>query len=201
MADRPDRLGRGRLSSLDLLPEEATDDVIWACEQLALRTRTQSDILFELNDRLEAKGIEPISRSAFNRKAMRLAAAQRRMAEARAMFEGLATQFTAENVDEHTIVLGEYLKTLVIELLDDSAADRTPKQAMELARAFQSIVSAQAMSAERRRKLQAEFRKETEKTIEAVAHRQGLSRETVDLLRSEFLGIEPQKAPEPEVAP
>lgn len=49
---------RRRLSSIDMLPEEAADDIVWATQQLAQRTRTQQDILFELNDRLEAKGIE-----------------------------------------------------------------------------------------------------------------------------------------------
>lgn len=194
MADRPDRLGRGRLSSIDLLPEEASDDIVWACQQLAARTRTQSDILFELNDRLEAKGLEPISRSAFNRRAMRLAAAQRRMSEARAMFDGMASQFTASDVDENTVILGEFLKTLIIELVDDGAGYKTPKQAMELARAFHATVSAQKVSSDRRRQLELEMKTRTSEVIETVARRQGLTRETVDTLRAEFLGITPDVA-------
>lgn len=167
MADRPERATRSRLSSIDLLPEEARDDVIWAMEQLAARTRTQADILFEFNDRLEAKGLEPISSSAFNRKAVRLAAAQRRMQEARAMFQGLASQFTAADVDENTVILGEYIKTLIVELLDNP--DTTPKQASELARAFHAAVSAQKISSERRQKLEDEFRRRTEAAVGALA--------------------------------
>ena len=189
MADRPDRLGRGRLSSIDLLPEEASDDIVWACEQLALRSRPQTDILFELNDRLEAKGIEPISRSAFNRKALRLAAAQRRMGEARAMFEGLSSQFTASDVDENTVILGEFIKTLIVELVDDQSGNKTPKEAMELARAFHATVAAQKISTDRRQKLEAELKQAAVATIETVAKRQGLTKETVDTLRAEFLGI------------
>ena len=194
MADRPDRLGRGRLSSIDLLPEEASDDIVWACEQLALRSRSQTDILFELNDRLEAKGIEPISRSAFNRKALRLAAAQRRMGEARAMFEGLASQFTAADVDENTVILGEFIKTLIVELVDDQSGKKGPKEAMELARAFQATVAAQKISTDRRQKLEAELKQAAVTTIETVAKRQGLTKETVDTLRAEFLGIKPEPA-------
>ncbi|WP_336801547.1 DUF3486 family protein [Kaistia sp. MMO-174] len=194
MADRPDRLGRGRLSSIDLLPEEASDDIVWACEQLGFRTRSQTDILFELNDRLEAKGIEAISRSAFNRKALRLAAAQRRMGEARAMFEGLATQFTAADVDENTVILGEFIKTLIIELVDDQSGKKKPKEAMELARAFHATVAAQKISTDRRQKLEAELKQAAVATIETVAKRQGLTKETVDTLRAEFLGIKPEPA-------
>ncbi|MBN8998222.1 MAG: DUF3486 family protein [Rhizobiales bacterium] len=195
MADRPDRLGRGRLSSIDLLPEEAGDDIVWACQQLAERTRAQTDILFELNDKLEAKGIEPISRSAFNRKAMRLAAAQRRMSEARAMFEGLSEQMTAKDVDENTIILGEFIKTLIVELVDDQSGPKTPKQAMELARAFHATVAAQKISSDRRKMLEELFAAKTTQAIDRVAKKHGLTRETVDRLRAEFLGISsPKKA-------
>ena len=195
MADRPDRLGRGRLSSIDLLPEEAGDDIVWACQQLAERTRAQTDILFELNDKLEAKGIEPISRSAFNRKAMRLAAAQRRLSEARAMFEGLSEQMTAKDVDENTIILGEFIKTLIVELVDDQSGPKTPKQAMELARAFHATVAAQKISSDRRKMLEELFAAKTTQAIDRVAKKHGLTRETVDRLRAEFLGISsPKKA-------
>lgn len=193
MADRPERLGRGRLSSIDLLPEEAGDDIVWACQELAARTRTQTDILFELNDKLEAKGIDPISRSAFNRKSMRLAAGQRRMAEATAMFVGLAEQMTAKTVDENTIVLGEYLKTLVLELIDDGAGPKTPKQAMELARAYHAIVAGQKISSDRRKQLEAEFKEATAKTLETVAKRSGMSEETRAMFYAELVGTVPER--------
>lgn len=167
--------GRGRLSSIDLLPDEAADDIVWACQQLAERKRTQADILFELNDRLEAKGLEPISRSAFSRKSMRLAAAQRRMAEAREMFSGLANQFQAKDVDDNTVILGEFIKTLIVELVDDSSGNKTPKQAMELARAYHATVAAQKISADRRRVLEQQLRQQAEKAVEAVAERRGLT--------------------------
>lgn len=191
MADRPERFGRGRLSSIDLLPEEAGDDIVWACQELAARTRTQTDILFELNDKLEAKGIDPISRSAFNRKAMRLAAAQRRMSEARAMFEGLSEQMTAKDVDENTIILGEFIKTLIVELVDDQAGPKTPKQAMELARAFHATVAAQKISSDRRKALEEQYKEAATTTIETVAKKTGMSHATRALLYAELVGVVP----------
>ncbi|QIB34760.1 phage protein Gp27 family protein [Ancylobacter pratisalsi] len=186
--------GRGRLNSLDLLPPEAEDDVVWACQELAARQRTIADVLFEFNDRLEAKGLEGVSRSAFYRAAADKAAAQTRMQRAREMFKGIASQFTAEDVDENTIILGEFIKTLIIELTHDGAGMKSPKEAMELARAFQATVAAQKISTDRRQKLQAEYDKRTEATIERVAKEGGLSADVVAQLRRDFLGVRPKPA-------
>ncbi|KMO32490.1 phage protein Gp27 family protein [Methylobacterium aquaticum] len=159
---------RRRLSSIDLLPEEAGDDIAWATQQLAMRSRTQADILFELNDRLEAKGLDGISKSAFSRYSVTKAAAQRRMQEARAMFEGVASQFTASDVDENTIVLGEFIKTLIIDLVNTGGGDLGTKGTMELARAFQATVSAQKISADRRRQIEADAKAKLMKAAEAA---------------------------------
>lgn len=181
--------GRGRLSSIDLLPEEAGDDVVWACQELYARARPIGDIHIEFNERLAAKGIDPISRTAFYNKSLRLAAAQRRMRESRAMFEGLANEFTAENVDDNTIVLGEFIKTLIQELVDDAAGRKDPKQAMELARAYQATVSAQKISTDRRLKIQKEFAEKTAEAVEAVAAKEGISEAGVQEILSKVLNV------------
>lgn len=181
-----------RLNSVDLLPAEAEDDVVWVCQELASRKRTRLEILVEFNERLTEKGIKPISRSAFYRAAVERAAAVTRVQRAREMFKGIASQFTAEDVDENTIILGEFIKTLIIELVHDGAGAKDPKQAMELARAFQATVAAQKISTDRRQKLQAEFAKRTEATIEKVAREGGLSADVVAQLRRDFLGVRPK---------
>ncbi|MEP9350583.1 phage protein Gp27 family protein [Xanthobacter sp. KR7-225] len=157
---------RGRLNSMDLLPEEAADDVLWACQQLAQRKRTVSDIHFEFNDRLEAKGVTPVSRSAFYRAAATKAAAARRMQDRRAMFDGVASEFDAKDVDESTVILGEYIKTLIAELLADP--DRSPKEALELARGFHATVSAQKVSTDRRVKIEAAAKAQLVKAVETA---------------------------------
>lgn len=160
--------GRGRLNSLDLLPKEAEEDVIWVCQQLAARERTVSDIHFEFNDKLEAKGLEPVSRSAFYRAAADKAAAQMRMQRAREMFAGIASQFTAEDVDENTVILGEFIKTLIIELVHDGGGNKSPKEAMELARAYHATVAAQKISTDRRVKIEEAAKAKLIKAAEAV---------------------------------
>lgn len=164
---RGDREGRGRLSSLDLVPEDGRDAVFWALGELNKRERTQEDILFELNDRLQAAGCEKISRSAFNRKAVRMAAAARRLSEARHIFAGLADQFTPDKIDEGNIGLGEVIKTLIFELTDPDNG-HGPKEAMELARAYQATISGQKLSAERRLKMVADIKSKIAKAVDAV---------------------------------
>lgn len=160
--------GRGRLDSLDMLPADADDDIVWACQELAARKRTISDILFDFNDRLEAKGIEPVSRSAFYRSAADRAAAQSRMQRAREMFKGIASQFDAADVDENTVILGEFIKTLIVELVHEGTGAKSSKQAMELARAFHATVSAQKVSTDRRQKIEAEAKAKLVKAVETA---------------------------------
>ena len=188
MAKLVDRDGRGRLSSLDLVPEEAQDEIFWAMAQLNERRRTQSDILFELNDRLQAKGVDPISKSAFNRKAVRTAKAAARLAERRALFEGLAPQFTAERIDQGTVVLGELIKTMIAEAVEDDVASIGTKGVLELARAFQHSVAGQAISAEAKRRAVALAQKQVGAAVETVAKQKGISAE-VRARMMETLGV------------
>lgn len=182
------RAGRGHLSSLDLLPEEAQEDVVWAVAQLNARKQTQAEILFEFNDRLAKKGIDGISRSAFNRASVRLAAMSARLNEARRIFEGLAPQFTPERVDENTIALGEFIKLLVFELAQSDGQEIGPKGAMELAKAHLAVIQGQKISADRRTTLETRFKAEAGKALEKAAAAKGLSADTVRTLRAELFG-------------
>jgi hypothetical protein len=142
-----------------------------------------------LNERLAAKGVEPVSWHAFNRKALKLRAAQIRLDEARHIFTGIADQFTPEKVDDNSIVLGEFIKMLVFELTQADAAERTPKMAMELARAFHDTVKGQAMSAVRRTKLESEFKQKANAAIDKVSTVKGLTPELKDAFRRELFGV------------
>ena len=97
-ADR--REGRGRLSSIDLLPDEATPDVIWALEQLRERKLPQNAILAEFNLRLADKGLEPVSKSAWSRYAVRKAIQFRKHDEARAVAtNAVSPEVATQNAD------------------------------------------------------------------------------------------------------
>jgi len=180
---------RNRLASMDLVPDEAQDDIVWAIGELNQRQRTQGEILFDLNTRLAQKGVDPISSSAFNRKAVKLRAVQIRLDEARHIFTGIADQFTPEKVDDNNIVLGEFIKMLVFELTQADASERSPKEAMELARAFHDTVKGQAISAVRRTKLETEFKAKAEAVIDKVGAAKGLSAEARQEFKRELFGV------------
>lgn len=154
------------LSSLDLLPEECKDDVVWALARLNERQRSQTDILFELNDRLAVKGCGPISKSAFSRRSVRIKRWKDSVAERAAIYSAIAPDLTPEKVASADVVRGEFLKALLDEQID--RAD-TPKQVLELARAHYAVVSAQRVSADLKKRLLDQERAKLEKAVEDVA--------------------------------
>ncbi|SDR07829.1 DUF3486 family protein [Pseudovibrio sp. Tun.PSC04-5.I4] len=186
------RKGRGRLSSLDLLPPEASNLVDWAAEQLSNRDKTQQEILEEFNGKLIAidPTILPISKSAFGRHAVKLATMQRRLKESQSIAKSLAGQMNASAVDDVTVVASQAIKTLVFEILTSAGeAGLSPKGAMELASALRSSVQAQAVSTRRRKEIEADFEKKTDEALDRTAQVAGLNSDQVAKLRSEFLGL------------
>ncbi|ODR93538.1 hypothetical protein AUC70_11790 [Methyloceanibacter stevinii] len=184
------RRGRGRLSSIELLPEAADSAIQWALNELYERKRLQIDILQEFNGRLADLGLEPVSSSAFNRYSVRKAAAWRRQNETREITAVLVENMEPGDSDNLTIMVAETIKTLVFELLEASGDKPiTPKGAMELARALQAAVQAQTVSTRRRKEVEAEFSAKANKAIDVVAKEKGLSADTVETIKSKILGV------------
>lgn len=190
------RTGRGRLSSIALLPEEAGPIVQWAFGELRAMKRHQIDILPEFNAKLAAlakeigKPIKPISLTAFNRQAFRLAAQARRIETATAIGNVMAERRQPGDVDNLTLLAAQTLKTLAIELMEDAGeAGFTPKETMELARALHAATSAESVSASRRTKVEKEYADKAEKAIDTVAKEKGLTKETVAAIKRKILGL------------
>ncbi len=154
------------LSSLDLLPEECQDDVAWALCQLNQRSRTQVDILADLNRRLAEKGQGPLSRSAFSRRNVRLKRRRDRLEERSAIYAGIVEQLQPDKVGDADLVLGELIKTLIDDLLDEA---KTTKQAQELAAAYKNVVTGQQVSADRRATENRRAAEKLDRTVEKVA--------------------------------
>lgn len=174
------------LSSLDQLPEECQDDVVWALSQLNKRERTQTDILFDLNDRLAVKGHGPISRSAFSRRNVRLKRRRDRLEERNAMYAGIADTITPEKMGEQDIVLGELLKSLIDEYLDEAGSAAEVK---ELAAAFKQTIQAQHISAELKTKAVAAAQAKAIAAVASVAkERGGVSKATLAEINRRIMG-------------
>lgn len=178
MARAPERKGRGRLSSIDLLPEEAEPDVVWAAEELRQGKRLQIDILAEFNARLADRGIGPISPSAFGRYSARKAVQFREMDEIRRISAELSSSLGTGGADELTLAVSAMVKKAAYKMLEGGNLD--PKSVMELARAVQSAASAAKMSAEHRRRLEEEFHARFEKAVDSVENDVAKSARPVD---------------------
>ncbi|MET4199110.1 hypothetical protein ABIA95_003109 [Bradyrhizobium sp. LA8.1] len=194
---------RGRLSEIDKLPEWADEAKVWAFEQLKERKRSQLEILDEFNARLRAASLandasaplpEKISRSAFNRTAMRVALLGRRLEETREIAAIIAPKLDEAGDNSLTLMVAETIKTLISEMLGNAgelgADGDTAEMLMMTSRALKHAEEAKRISADGRRKIAAELKENAIKAVETVARTKGLTAETVDAIKSRILGIE-----------
>lgn len=183
------REGRGRLSSIDLLPEEAEPDIVWALECLRERTMPAKAVLEEFNARLADRGIGAVSKSAFSRWSIRKAIQFRRLDEVRAITSDVVTGLGTDGADQVTVAVAEMLKVAIYESLEGKL---DTKAIMELSRALSSAVSAQKMSNDHRRKLEEQVAAKVEQAADRAgdaAREAGLSADRVAQLRRDVLGV------------
>lgn len=116
---RDPREGRGRLSSIEMLPEICDEDIAWANAELRERKMPQTEILREFNARIADHGIAPISKSAFSRYSVRCAIEMRKLSASRQITDAVLTRLEPGNRSDSTIAAVELLKHRIIELVMD----------------------------------------------------------------------------------
>jgi hypothetical protein len=187
---------RGRLSSIDLLPEQAEPHVLAALKALRERKKPQQQILAELNAALADYGIRPISRSAFNRKALWLAAYGRQLEHAREIAAIVAEKLDEAPAGDVGLLLGETLKTIIFDVLSEaSLSDESASMKMlaQASIALRNLEQARRMSVQTRQKIMTDFVRKAGEAVEKVAEQRGLTAETVEVIKAQILGV---RAPE-----
>lgn len=185
--------GRGRLSSIDLLPEEAEPDIVWALEQLRLREMPSKMIHAEFNSRLADRGIAAVSKSAWGRYSVRKALQFRKLDESQRMARELVATLGTDRADDVTVMVAEMIKLASFQLLEDG--ELSSKAIMELSRALSGAVAAQRGSEEYRRRLEQRVSAQLNDAadrVEKLASAAGLSAERAAELRRDYLGIKPK---------
>lgn len=183
------RKGRGQLSSIDLLPDEAVPDIIWANEQLRERQMPANAILKEFNARLADRGIKGISKSSWNRHSIRKTIEFRKIDQAHAIMAGISEQLEADAPDQMTMVLAEMLKVKVFEMLEGDGLGT--KDLGALARVLRHAVKAQADTIEVR-KGEADLKdklKQASDAVTKVGQQAGLSPEALEEINKKIAGI------------
>ena len=195
-ADSKRMRGRGRLSSIDLLPEQCDGVIAWAAQELAARDQTQIEIHKDFEAKLleiqKATGVDfdiP-SFSSFNRYSVRLAAIARRIEDTRSIAKTISERLDAGASDDLTIIAAESIKTVIFEILQSSGeAGISTKGAQELANALRAAAAAQSVSTARRQKVEADFANEVDEAVDKASIQAGLSADQVDQIKREVLGV------------
>lgn len=184
------RSGRGRLSSIDLLPPQAAPDIEWAVSELMGTARPQTEILKEFNGRLAVHGLDPVSSSSFSRHSLRLAASARRMKETQDITDAIAARLGPDKTDNLTVGVVRMLKQAAWEIVESGGIDA--KSVLSLSKSVQALVGAQKTSADLRRTSEAEIDARLKKVADAVqtaGREHGFSADTVEKIKSQILGV------------
>ncbi len=177
-------------SSIDRLPEEV--------RTLIGRLRVQGRTIDEIMAHLGTLDVE-ISRSALGRHVKGLAALRERMEHSRNMAQALVDRFGDQSDNRLQRLNLELMHSVVMQTITATAEGEdgealpvtfSPEDAMFLARSLQSLASAAKTDSDRVIIVRREAAKEAASAVERVAKRDGgLTRETVDTIKREILGI------------
>lgn len=189
--------GRGRLSSIDLLPDEAEEAIVWAQQQLRARKLPQNVILSEFNEKLLDLNaqhdldppIEPISKSAFNRFSVRKAIIFRKIDEAHQVGGALVRSMDPEMPAQITTAVAELIKATAFEILENDKPNA--KGLMELSRAVATAVKAQSDGTDYSKKLARDVEaklEEARRKIGEVGKAKGVSKEALAQINDALMG-------------
>lgn len=198
------REGRGRLSTIDTLPEECDEDIAWANEQLRDRKMPGNEILRQFNARLADKGVKGVSKGAFSRYSLRLATEVRKMDATRQITDVILRRIPPGERSDGMIAATELLKYRILEMVM-SEEEPDPKLLNVASLALQRLGSTAARQADVKRREKADQREEEARAAEQAAQAKaaeeaaesvakiatevGLSAERVRELRRGVLGL------------
>lgn len=189
--------GRGRLSSLELLPPEANGIVAWAALELADREKTQTDIYAEFVTRCQQLMAEHRGElefripafASFNRYSMRQARMSRRLDQTRDIVKVLSQKHDPQTADEVTIIAAEMIKAAVLYATGDGEDVMDGKELKALAEALRAAQAAQNLSSTRKASETKQLQERLGEAVDAVAKAKGLTAETAEQIKSEILGV------------
>ena len=182
---------RGRASKVDLLPPNIKT-------QLAMMLRdkqfSQTEILQEINDLIRDCGLPDemqLSKTGLNRYASRMEKVGAKIRQAREVAEIWTKQFGEMPQSDIGKTVIELVKHLAFEMSSQYAENgiAEPKELAMLALTVQRLEAAASLSYDRERKIRKEVAQLAAETAEKVVAQAGLSKDTVDRLKAEILGI------------
>lgn len=185
-----------RPSSIDKLPP----DILEQLHALLRDPRvTQLDVTARINELLDARGEEPVSKSAVNRYKLRMdeaGAALRQSREIAAMWIGKLGAAPQGQVGQLT---NEIIRTLALDLslaiqnltngghIDDEMLPETVKMVKHLAEAQEKLEKAASENERRAAQIREQARKEAAEAAEEAAKKAGVSADGIAALRAAIM--------------
>ena len=201
--------GRGRLSSLEMLPEAADEALAWANAELRERRMPQAEILRQMNAMLADHGIAPVSVGAFSRYSIRLAIEMRKLEATRAATTAVLARLPKGERSDTAQAAVELVKFRLAEMIM-ATDDPDPKFLAAASLALMRLTSTTLLLANAERQDRKDQREqdeqerlqkerdaareqaeaiETADTVERIATEAGLSAERVAAIRKGVLGL------------
>ena len=197
------RAGRGKLSTIEMLPEAADEAIAWANQALRDRAMPQTEILRQFNAMLADHGIKGVSKGAFSRYSIRVAIEARKLEASRQMTDAILSRLAPGERSDSTIAATELLKFRILEMVtNEEEPDPKLLNIASLALSRMSMTALRETHGQRLDKAdqreesklaQAEREKreaaETADTVEKIASEAGLSADRVAAIRKGVLGL------------
>jgi len=183
-----------RQSTITSLPA----DILEKLQELLRDPRcTQLKATAEINAILEAEGHEErVTKSAINRYSKRMEEVGARLRQSREVAEMWIGKLGNSPQGETGKLLNEIIRTLAFETTMQAAEGEdpvSPAMLKDLALAVQRLESAANMNQERDKKIRDEARKvaleEAASKVEEVSKTGGMTRDSIDIIKREILGI------------
>lgn len=198
------REGRGRLSSIEMLPEECDEDIAWANTELREKKMPQTEILRQFNARLADRGLKGVSKGAFSRWSVRVAIEMRKLQASRQIMDVVLARLEPGERSDSMIAATELLKYRILEqVMSEDEPD--PKLLLNATLALQRLSStvARETAVQRRDKqdqvAEAERQAAQEKLalaeadaaarVEKIAGEAGLNADRIAAIRKGVLGL------------
>lgn len=189
MSEKPTR---GRPSKIDLLPQDIRDQLH---HLLRDKRHTQEDIREAVNELIDQNGLGEdmkLSRTGLNRYATRMEEVGARIRQAREISEVWVSKLGEAPTSDVGKMVQELVRTLAYDTtlkLTESPDTVSPKELNQLALFSQRIEQAAMVSHKREKDIRAAFAAEAADVAGKAARSAGLSKETVNTIKRQILGI------------
>ncbi|RMG56316.1 MAG: DUF3486 family protein [Gammaproteobacteria bacterium] len=184
-----------RPSTIDLLPTEVRDALHGWLRDPSI---TQAEAAKRANALLEELGIEArLSKSALNRYAIKMNEVGERLRQSRQVAEMWIAKLGAAPQGQVGNLVNEILRTLAFDLsitmqrgdIDPEEAPAVARMLKDMAVAMEKLERAASENVKRTEEIKRAEREAAAEKAARVASRGGMSRETVEAIRAEILGV------------